>query len=357
MSDALISRRDQTFLSSPLNEAALRGDTTGVVMAVARLVIDVCDPAVTAVGRVQNNRLALTFWDDDQVSPNHSQELMLQIDIEHPAAEAVRTHLPIVWSRGDQDEPSSGIDVAVPIMSGDRAIGVVGVRARSEQDPRRTIESLTKVATRSTLALEYASLHGESRRRLHETVSVLAALIEGRDAYTEQHCVNLAEMSLAIGLRMGLPDDRIDLLAYGGLLHDIGKVAIPDAILQKPGPLSDGEFEEMKTHASVGENTLLRVSSLADVAPIVGQHHERFDGAGYPRGLKADDILVEARILAVVDAFDAMTTTRPYRAALPWSRAVEEISTGAASQFDPDVAHVFLRYLEGEKAQWRTSTV
>ncbi|MGC2241911.1 MAG: HD-GYP domain-containing protein [Acidimicrobiia bacterium] len=355
MSDALRAN-NQTFLGNPLNDAALRGDTAGVVAAVAHLVADVCGPATVAVGRVQNHRLALTVWHIDRGLPYGGEDSMLSVNSQHPAAEAVRTKASIDWSCRI-DGSTWDVDVAVPIVARETAVGVVGVKPHRGQDTYRLIENLAELAARSTLAFEYSTLHRESRQRLHETVSVLAALIEGRDAYTEQHCVNLAEMSLAIGLRVGLPDDRLDLLTYGGLLHDIGKVAIPDSILHKPGPLSDPEFEQMKTHASVGENTLLRISSLADVAPIVGQHHERFDGSGYPRGLKADNILYEARVLAVVDAFDAMTTTRPYRAALSWSRAVEEISAGSKTQFDPDVTQVFLRYLEGEEAQWRTSTI
>ncbi|MGH8914030.1 MAG: HD-GYP domain-containing protein, partial [Acidimicrobiia bacterium] len=127
-------------------------------------------------------------------------------------------------------------------------------------------------------------------------------------------------------------------------------------ILTKPGALTGREYDQMKTHAAIGEEILDRISLLAEVAPIVGQHHERLDGSGYPRGLRGEDILLEARILAVSDTFDAMTTTRPYRPALPWPRAVDEISAGAGTVFDPEVVTVFLRYVEGEEAQWITSS-
>jgi putative nucleotidyltransferase with HDIG domain len=212
------------------------------------------------------------------------------------------------------------------------------------------------VASLVSLALEHARVRRSSRTALQQTVTVLAALIESRDSYTESHCVHLAESGLAIGVRMGLPARRLDRVTFGGLLHDIGKVAVSDAVLNKPGPLDSDEYLEMQTHASIGEGILARIGFLENVAPIVRQHHERLDGQGYPGGLKGEEILLEARILAVVDTFDAMTTTRPYRAALPWSRAVEEIRAGAGTQFDPEVVGVFLQYLEGEVSQWTKSS-
>jgi putative nucleotidyltransferase with HDIG domain len=313
-----------------------------------------CD--LVAAGRVHGGHILLETWQVEAHDLGQSVESRIALDADHPAAVAALSLSHFDRGRGSARSLPPEVDLVVPLVSVERAIGVVGLRVVRTGDRGRALQFARDVAMRATLAIEYAALLDRSRFTLQETVSVLAALIEGRDTYTERHCVNLAEMSLAVGIRMGLDADRLDLVTYGGLLHDIGKIAIPDSILKKPGALTEREFEEMKTHAGIGEEILQRISSLANVGPIVGQHHERFDGTGYPRGLSGESIVVEARILAVADAFDAMTTTRPYRAALSWTRAIEEIASGSGSQFDPDVSEVFLRYLQGEEAQWKTAS-
>src|SRR5690606_24456320 len=133
---------------------------------------------------------------------------------------------------------------------------------------------------------------------------VLSSLIESRDTYTESHCVALAEMSVALGIRMGMETEQLTVLNLAGHLHDIGKVSIPDEVLLKRGPLTESEFSVMKSHAVIGQRVLSRITAFELVAPVVGHHHERFDGRGYAQGLKRDDILLEARVLAVVDAVD-----------------------------------------------------
>jgi HD-GYP domain-containing protein (c-di-GMP phosphodiesterase class II) len=247
--------------------------------------------------------------------------------------------------------------VAVPLVVGRKVVGGLALEGMRQDAQPADDELLKTIGRQLGLAVEHARVSGGMERSLRQTVTVLAALIEERDAYTEAHCEHIAETALGVGVRLGLASHRLDLLTYGGWLHDIGKVSLPDGVLLKPGPLSADEFTQMKTHASIGEEVLRRIEALREVAPIVGQHHERFDGTGYPRGLKGEKILLEARILTVADAFDAMTSTRPYRAALSWQQATDEIKRCSGSQFDPDVAQVFLRYMEGEEAQWRTTTI
>lgn len=247
----------------------------------------------------------------------------------------------------------SGIARAFPLPVGDTVVGSLGLTV--PDDDSGDFAHLEHLAAMAALGLEHAAEHRRAVRSVTETATVLSSLIESRDTYTESHCVALAEMSVALGIRMGLESEQLTVLNLAGHLHDIGKVSIPDEVLLKRGPLTESEFAVMKSHAVIGERVLSRITSFTRVAPVVGQHHERFDGSGYPQGLKADDILLEARVLAVVDAFDAMTTSRPYRPALSVGVAMQEISDGAGSQFDPDVAGMFLRYLEGEEAQWITS--
>lgn len=267
-------------------------------------------------------------------------------------ARAVQSCAPVSEADGDSAEGFESVRVIVPMVADQQAVGAISVKGSADELDFLTRQVL-RVASQAALAVEYVRFRHNSRKALEETVTVLAAVIEGRDSYTESHCLHLAEMSLALGVRMGLEQERLDRLNFGGLLHDIGKIAVPDAILSKPGALTDEEFDAMKAHASIGENILERIGSLANIAPVVGQHHERLDGSGYPRGLAGGNILLEARILGVVDTFDAMTTTRPYRAALPWAQAFEEISSGTGTLFDPEVVDIFLRYMQGEEAQWK----
>jgi putative two-component system response regulator len=159
-----------------------------------------------------------------------------------------------------------------------------------------------------------------------ETVIMsLARTIEARDPYTEGHCERLARYAVLIGQRLGLPDEDLAALHRGGFLHDVGKIAIPDAILSKAGPLTDDEREQMRAHTIVGERLCGDLRALRRVRPIIRHHHERLDGSGYPDGLRGDEIPLLAQIIGVLDVFDALTTDRPYKAACPASAAIAEL--------------------------------
>jgi putative two-component system response regulator len=154
----------------------------------------------------------------------------------------------------------------------------------------------------------------------------LALMIEVRDAYTEGHCQRLSKYATELGMLLGLPDDDLDALGRGGYFHDIGKIALPDAILLKPDKLTPEEFERVKEHPVVGDRLCGDLRALHRVRSIVRHHHERLDGSGYPDGLKGDEIPLLAQIIGVVDVYDAMTTTRPYRAARSSEDALEELA-------------------------------
>lgn len=154
----------------------------------------------------------------------------------------------------------------------------------------------------------------------------LALMIEVRDAYTEGHCQRLSKYATELGMLLGLPEDDLDALGRGGYFHDIGKIALPDAILLKPDKLTAEEFERVKEHPVVGDRLCGDLRALHRVRSIVRHHHERLDGSGYPDGLKGDEIPLLAQIIGVVDVYDAMTTTRPYRAARSSEDALEELA-------------------------------
>jgi putative two-component system response regulator len=158
----------------------------------------------------------------------------------------------------------------------------------------------------------------------------LALTIEARDSTTDGHCQRLAQYSFALGQALGLNEDDLSALARGGYLHDVGKIGIPDGVLLKPGPLTPDEYELIKQHPIVGERLCGELRSLRRVRPIVRHHHERLDGSGYPDGLIGDAIPLLAQITSIVDVFDALTTDRPYRTALPIAAAALELRSEVA---------------------------
>lgn len=169
----------------------------------------------------------------------------------------------------------------------------------------------------------------------------LAKEVERKDSHTQEHCQRIESLSMLVGEKMKLPPDRLELLIYAALLHDIGKITIPNHILKKTGPLTREEWQQIEKHPSAGR-AIIEKTFLKDAGPIIEQHHERYDGTGYPSGQKGDEILVEARIIAVVDAFDAMGSDRPYRKAMTNDEVVAELKRCSGTQFDPKVVDVLL---------------
>jgi len=178
------------------------------------------------------------------------------------------------------------------------------------------------------------------------TLEALGNALDLKDAETEGHSKRVTAFTIAIARAMGLSSDQIRVIARGAFLHDIGKMAIPDAILRKPGALSPEEVAIMREHCFRGYQIVRRIPFLAEAAEIVYAHQEKFDGSGYPRGLKGEEIPLGARIFSVADTLDAITSNRPYRAAQPLSAARDEIERWAGRQFDPQVVTTFLEMKE-----------
>jgi putative nucleotidyltransferase with HDIG domain len=205
------------------------------------------------------------------------------------------------------------------------------------QNYQRNLENLVEKRTSELRG----ALH-QLEQSYDETLEALGGALDLKDAETEGHCKRVTAFTIAIAKNMKTDPTLLQQIARAAFLHDIGKMAIPDRILRKPGPLNDEERTIMRTHCEVGYNMLIRIPFLREAAEIVLSHQEYFDGTGYPRGLKGDAIPMGARIFAVADALDAMISDRPYRRALPISHAREEIRRCCGTQFDPDVVKVFL---------------
>jgi putative nucleotidyltransferase with HDIG domain len=207
---------------------------------------------------------------------------------------------------------------------GFRGIGRdVTERKKSEEELKQTLESL--------------------RKSVGATIQSMVSAVEMRDPYTAGHQIKVANLAIAIAKEMGLPQDKIEGIRMAGSIHDIGKLSIPAEILSKPTKLTDIEFSLIKEHSRSGYEMLKNVESQWPLAQIVYQHHERMDGSGYPRNLKGDEILIEARIMAVADVVEAMASHRPYRPALGIEAALEEIKKNKGKFYDDDVANACLR--------------
>jgi putative nucleotidyltransferase with HDIG domain len=213
-------------------------------------------------------------------------------------------------------------------------------RTPAENEKDRRIRQLEQLVQERTDQLSGALERLE--QSYDDTLEALGSALDLKDAETEGHCQRVTAFCISIAKSMLLPNAYLAVLARAAFLHDIGKMAIPDGILRKPGPLNDDEKQIMRKHCEIGYNMLIRIPFLRDAAEIVLSHQEFFDGTGYPRGLKGEEIPLGARIFAVADALDAMISDQPYRRALPLSHAREEIRRCSGTQFDPKVVEVFL---------------
>jgi putative nucleotidyltransferase with HDIG domain len=181
-----------------------------------------------------------------------------------------------------------------------------------------------------------------------QTVIALSDALDAKDRYTAGHSRRVAEYSLCIAGNMKLEEKDLQLLKKSALLHDIGKIGVPDVILHKGSELTDEEFAAVKAHPEIGANILKPVEAFKDLVPAVYCHHERFDGKGYPRGIQGEDIPLNARIISVADSFDAMTSNRSYRSAFSREAALAEIERNKGVQFDPRIADIFIGLFKEE---------
>ena len=209
----------------------------------------------------------------------------------------------------------------------------------AEDEKDRRIRQLEQLVQERTAQLSGALEKLE--QSYDDTLEALGGALQLKDAETQEHCQRVTAYCISIAKAMAVPDGYLPILARAAFLHDIGKMAIPDSILRKPGPLNNDEKQIMRTHCEIGYNMLTKIPFLRDAAEIVLAHQEFFDGTGYPRGLKDEKIPLGARVLAVAVALDTITSDQPYRRALPLSHAREEIRRYSGAQFDPKVVEVF----------------
>ncbi|MDY0268360.1 HD domain-containing phosphohydrolase [Trichloromonas sp.] len=242
--------------------------------------------------------------------------------------------------------------ICAPLMVNGEPIGTITMANRRDGSSFYTedLELLSTIAAQASIAIKNAQLYEEQQNTYLNTVQALVSAIEASDAYTHGHSERVTRISLALGRRLSLPPERLKRLEQAAILHDIGKIGIDRELLHKKGDLTDQNVQALHQHPLIGVKILEPIQFLKDVRKIIAQHHERYDGKGYPNHLKGDEILMEARILTVADTFDAMISDRPYREALSFAAAVEEIRNNTGTQFDPVVAETFLKMVQ--KGGW-----
>ncbi len=246
----------------------------------------------------------------------------------------------IVTAYGDLDHAIAAMrlgasDYVVKPFDLDQMINAVrqALRLRQRNVARRYIEFQSQIHR-----------SGEAGHRLLlSTVMALANSLEAKDPYTVGHSQRVAALAERLARALGLRESEIEYIRLAGLLHDIGKIGIRETVINKPGPLTPSEYAHIQTHPLISERILLPVAELNGALHMIRSHHERWDGSGYPDGLKGLDIPVGARILAIADAYDAMTSQRPYRPPLPHEVALREIEKGAGQHFDPTLSRLFLQ--------------
>lgn len=214
-------------------------------------------------------------------------------------------------------------------------------KRRLEEELEAYHKNLERLVEERTAGLQHA--YRVLKKAHLDSVKVLAEAIDAKDPYTRGHSDRVRRMSLRIAGHLGFTESRLENLEYGALLHDIGKIGIRDEVLQKPGALNPGEYQYIQEHTLIGSKIVEGIDFFKDKIPMIRCHHEYFDGSGYPDGLAGEAIPLEARIITVPDAFDAMASLRPHRRAMPLEEVLMELEKGKAKQFDPKVLEIFLR--------------
>jgi putative nucleotidyltransferase with HDIG domain len=238
--------------------------------------------------------------------------------------------------------------ISAPLIYKDSVIGVLNVNRQESTDlfTRENLNMVKSFAGQMAIVIENARLYRELQNTILSTIEALAAAVDAKDSYTAGHSSEVTEYTVAIARKMRLPEEEVQVLRIAATLHDIGKIGIDGQILNKPGRLTEEEFDEMRRHPTIGADILASLDFVRDAVPLILFHHERFGGGGYPSGVAGETIPLGARIIAVADSFDAMTSNRPYRDGMPYAKAIAELNRCIGTQFDPDVVAAFLQVIE-----------
>ena len=283
--------------------------------------------------------------DESLISDVVDETLLLHFEHTSSHKPAIRTETIEI-----NDQPMVKTLVSQPVFMRNRLCGCINVVMidRFEHLTRGQLDVLSILANSSASAIANNKLYNDLQQSYMQAIRALANSIEARDAYTAGHTDRVSRMAMQVAQKMGWDERRLHDLQMGCMLHDIGKIGVPDAVLNKQGRLTDMEREKMLNHPIVGLKIVHGIDLLKPAIPYIGSHHERYDGLGYPRGLSGEEIPIEGRLLAVVDTFDAILSDRPYRRGAPLHVAVKELVCNRGTQFDPQIVDIFMAVLREE---------
>lgn len=310
--------------------------------------VGITDP-IEAIERVRNEHFDLMLL-DFIMTPIHGNQVVEEI-------RKFNSDLYILLLTGHKD--------LAPPLETIRRLDIQGYCEKSDKFDQLLlliesgIKAISQMQEIKAINEKLTATYAELEKAYLESIETLRYTVEAKDTYTRGHSDRVSEYSHLIGKHLNLSEDDLKKLKLGGLFHDIGKIGVPDSILLKTDKLTDDEYSEIKNHPAIGSHILSNATMFKDIIPIVKHHHERFDGHGYPSKLAGEDIPYLARIAAVADTFDAMTSKRAYRDPLPLDIVKAEIEKNKGTQFDPQIADVFLgilnnNYDEIEKIQKRS---
>jgi HD-GYP domain-containing protein (c-di-GMP phosphodiesterase class II) len=264
------------------------------------------------------------------------------------AESALRARDLRVYAEGAPGSSGAGFAVYAPLFASDVPVGVLVIE-RDEREPLdpTQLRTIATVGTQIALSVENLRLVEGLRSTFDSSVEAIASAVEARDGYTQLHCRRLALFSSVMAQRLGLPEAEIEAIRLGALLHDVGKIGIRDEILLKPGRFNQRELMEMQRHADIGHRIVSGIHGLASsTLACVRHHHECWDGSGYPAALAGDAIPLAARIVTVVDVWDALSTARPYKAAYQPDEVRRMLRKARGERFEPELVDLFLRLLD-----------
>ncbi len=256
---------------------------------------------------------------------------------------------PIFARKSDEKYYTSSL-ISAPLIFEDKLLGVINVNNKRSRESytEDDLKLLEGIANQASIAINNAQLYKNLQRAYLDTITSLANALDAKDPYSYGHSKRVSEYVHRIAEEMKLPFEKIEEFTTAALLHDIGKIGISDAVLLKTGKLTEEEWKIIKTHPRIGKEVLKPLNFLNNIIPIVEHEHERYDGKGYPDGLKGEEIPLGARIIAVADSYDAMTTDRVYRKALPLEDVLKELKRCSGTQFAPEVVDAFLRTVKSQ---------
>ena len=310
---------------------------------------------IVQVSRGSGARVPETFYPGNRlIGRNLAQEAFGSGESRHIGSLSAREGL----EQPDRSLRETGLEslLAIPLISKETTKGVLLLgRCEPGMFSAEDTFAIEKIAAQVAVALENARLYEEMRELFISTVASLTNAIDAKSPWTMGHSERVMHLSVAIALEMGLDEATTERVRLGSLLHDIGKIGVIDALLDIQAPLSASEFTPMRLHPEVGVSILAPIERLHDVLPGILHHHERFDGTGYPKGLKGDAIPLEARVICVADAFDAINSNRPYRGVPLDTDALTELSRHVGSQFDPTVVQALERYCAKKERERMTA--